>query len=162
MSDGLGSLAQSVLSAQLKATKTVLVSIGLLVAIVNFAAAGTANMAFTREVKKLQDQGRKASPERLETAMRSTQLVGSAFGVLGLLFIGLGYCVEFYPVPITILAMVLYLALFATTLIFAPSSFKFGFGIITLIKTIIAIVLARSVQAAIAYERARSTAYRSA
>jgi len=162
MSGGLGSLAQSVLRTQFKATKTILVSIGLLIAVVNFAAAATADRTFTREVKKLQEKGRTVYPGRLETGKRSAQLVGIAFGVLGLLFIGLGSWVEFSPVPITILALVLYLAWWATSVVLVPPSITFQFGIITLIKFIIAIVLARSVQTAIVYERARSAAYRRA
>ena len=68
---------------------------------------------------------------------------------LGALFIVLGLMVKSYPVPITILSLVLYVA---ATLAFAaldPQTIVQGF----IFKIIIVVALVKAIQAALAYQR---------
>jgi hypothetical protein len=155
---GLGNLAQSARSKQLRGVKSMLISIGLLTAVVNFMLAVTADATFARQVKKLQDQGKIVDPKRVDIAKRSMQVVSIGFAILGIVYIVMGSIVETYPVPITILAFLIYLGCLAVNAVMIPLAMSW----ILIIKLLIAIVLAASVQTAIAYERSRSKTFRPA
>ena len=69
--------------------------------------------------------------------------------VLGGVFIVLGALVHSFPVPITIVAMVLVVAYVIGLIILDPANI--GRGIV--IKVIVIVALAKAIQAAFAYER---------
>jgi hypothetical protein len=163
MSDGLGSLAQSVRRKGLKSTKATIIAIGVLTAVANFALAGMTDVAAARYVQKLHKEGKIVDPRRVDVAKRTTRLISIGFGVLGVVFIVMGIFVETFPVPITILALVMFLAGWAATVVMAPPSSAVtrvtSVGTIV-VKIIIAVGLARSIQTAIAYERDRAAPFK--
>ncbi len=74
------------------------------------------------------------------------------FGALGVVFIVMGFFVTSFPVPITIAALVLYLAAFAITAVLDPTMIYRGI----VIKIIIVGALVRSIKAALEYQRDQS------
>ena len=86
--------------------------------------------------------------------LRVSQLVMGGAMALGVVFIVLGFLVKSYPVPSTVLGLVLYVGAAAVFGYLDPATL--GQGII--IKIIIIVALAKSVQAAITYQRWMNTA----
>ncbi len=70
---------------------------------------------------------------------------------VGITYILFGVYVYRFPVPITISALIIYLALQAVQAALEPESLAKGF----IIKILIIVALAKSIQAAIAYEAER-------
>ena len=154
MSEGLGSLAQSARSKQLKSAKVTIIAIGLLTVGANLVLALMNDYRIDEEVKKLQAQGLVVDQKVVEATKRETQLTCAGFGAIGIVFIVMGFFVSAYPVPITILALVLYLAGFAISAVLDPATIPQGI----IIKIIIIGGLVRSIKAALEYERERSQA----
>src|SRR5271168_3111216 len=102
----LGSLAQSARLKHLKTARWVLIVIGVLTILLNGFLLATAREQLMNEVKKqnmvIVDQ---AAFEKGLTVLRLIYVVPL---VLGVVFIVLGIMVKTYPVPMTILGLVLY------------------------------------------------------
>ena len=81
---------------------------------VTFFAASMVESQLAAEVDQLQKQGLELDMGQLDEikagAIRSTQLVGVGFMGVGFIFCILGGYIYKYPVPCTVLALVLYLA----------------------------------------------------
>jgi hypothetical protein len=153
MSESLGSLAQSARSKQLKSARITLIVIGVLTIVANIAIAAMSDSQVDNEVKKLHGQGMLVDQKAVDAAKRETKLVCVGFAVLGVVFVVLGVFVASFPVPITILALVLYLAGFAITAVLDPTTILQGI----IFKVIIIGGLARSIKAALEYERERTS-----
>lgn len=156
-SDGLGKLAQSARSHQLGSARVTMYVIGFLTIAVNLTfaifARSMVDSQFATEVKKLQAQGMQLDMQKIEElkaeSVLATQISGGGFVALGVVFIILGMLVYRYPVPCTVLAMVLYLAGQAMTALADPQMLVNGF----VIKIIIIVALAKAIQTATAYRR---------
>jgi hypothetical protein len=158
---GLGNLAQSARSQQLKSARGTMIAIGLLTIVVNVIfyamVAGQVQDAIDAEIKKL-PVGMVANPVKVaeirDRAVRSAHLIHGAFVLVGFAFLGCAALVDKMPVPATITALCLYLGGTAIFAMLDPSSI--GSGII--IKIIIIVALVKAVQAAIAYQKEESAA----
>jgi hypothetical protein len=152
MSEDLGSLAQSARSKQLKTAKGTIIAIGVLTVVANIGMGLLSEAMVNNEVKNLQAKGMVVDQAAVAAAKRGTQLVCAAFAALGVAFIVMGFFVYAYPVPITVLALVLYLAGWAISAAMNPANIAAGI----VIKIVIIVGLGKSIQAALAYERERS------
>jgi hypothetical protein len=158
----LGSLAQSARQKQLKSARGILLFVGILTVGANatfFALIRSqVDEVFNKEITALQAKGMvvdqaKVAPLR-ERAVRMAQLINGGAIALGVVFIVLGVIVNRYPVPITILGLVLYVGGAAVFALIDASTLAQGL----IVKLIIIVALVKSIQSALAYEREQKTA----
>ncbi|MEZ6123436.1 MAG: hypothetical protein R3C49_09710 [Planctomycetaceae bacterium] len=140
--DELGSLAQSTRSADLNSTRNVLFLIGGLTIALNAFMFANAN----DEVRNAGVQA--ADHDRIVGIVR--MIYGAAIA-LGTVFIISGALIKKYPVPLTILSLVLYVGATAGFAFLDPTTLVHGI----IFKVIIVVALAKSVQTAMAYQRDR-------
>src|SRR5262249_4613518 len=88
------------------------------------------------------------------TLLRLNYLITGGAALLGAIFVVLGLAVKSYPVPITITSLVLYLGATAIFALINPMTLAAG----AIIKIIIIVALAKSIQTAIAYQNEEATA----
>jgi hypothetical protein len=158
----LGSLSQAAREKQLKVARGILLVIGVLSIIANLffftLAESNVNEAINQEVAKLHQQGMTENPAEVakirDNAVALTRLINGVGVLLGAIFVACGITVRKYPVPITILSLVLYIGAAAVFGYINPASLLSGL----IMKIIIIVALAKSVQSAIAYEREKSLA----
>ena len=156
---GLGNLAQAARTKQLKTARGVLYFVGVLTVIVNVAfcvfAEPIVNSQIDKEVSDLRAQGMEIDEVKLaeirKDAIRGTQVANGIGAILGVVFIACGAMVYKYPVPATILSLVLYIGSAAAFGALDPSTLARGW----FIKIIIVVALFKAVQAALAYEKER-------
>lgn len=140
--DELGSLAQSTREADLGQTKGVLLTIGILTLLVN-------GFMFSNARNEVAGVGLgPADFDRVLTLVRIIYGVGLSLGVY---FVFAGFFVKKYPVPLTILSLILYVGATAGFGMLDPSSIMQGF----IIKIVIIVALGKSVQTAWAYQKER-------
>lgn len=138
----LGSLAQSTRAADLGKTRWVLLFIGILTLGANgflFSNAG-------REVGQFQ-----LPAEEHARVLSIVRMIYGAGIALGLFFTVAGILVQKFPVPLTILSLVLYVGATAGFAFLDPGSLMRGI----IIKVIIVVALGKSVQTALAFQRER-------
>lgn len=153
----LGSLAQSARTNQLRSARTTMYFVGGLTILANlfmvFGAEGLVENNFAAEMRQLQQEGFELDMAKVEeikaSAIRSTQLMGVGFVGVGIIFCILGAYIYKYPVPATVLALVLYLSGAAISAMIDPATVASGL----VIKIIIIVVLAKAIQSALAYRR---------
>jgi hypothetical protein len=156
---GLGSLAQSARTKQLKTARGILYFVGILTLVVNVGLAVFAepfvNSQIDREVESVRRQGMQIDQSKLEElrdqAIRSTQLGGVIGAVIGVVFIACAVMVYQFPVATTVTSLVLYLGAAAGYAVFDPTTLARGW----IVKILIVVGLFKAVQAAIAYENER-------
>lgn len=140
----LGSLAQSTREADLGKTKGILLVIGILTLLANgFMFANSRNEVAGVGVGE-------ADFDRVLTFVRMIYGAGLA---LGIYFVMAGFFVKKYPVPLTILSLVLYVGATAGFGMLDPTSIVRGL----IIKIIIVVALGKSVQTAFAYQKERDS-----
>jgi hypothetical protein len=153
----LGSLAQAARSNQLKNARTILIVIGVLMlggyVAIFFGAQALVDGQVEKEVKELTQKGMAFDPGKLqelkESAVRATQLMAVGFMIMGALFIVFGLMIYRFPVPITVSALVLYLAFVAINGALDPTTLYQGL----IIKIIVIVALGKAIKSAIAYQR---------
>jgi hypothetical protein len=158
---GLGSLAQSARGKQLKTARGILLVIGGLTIVANFVffamIESQIDQEIQKEVQNLRARGLVANQIEIakvrESAIRVARLVQGVAIFLGVVFVVFGFLVQSYPVPITITALVLYVGAAAVFGLLDPTTLLQGL----IMKVIIVVALAKSIQAALAYERERQT-----
>lgn len=143
--DGLGSLAQSSRGSSLKSTRLTLFIIGGLTLALNGYQFSNAE----NEVA-----GANVPEENFEQVLGFVRLIYAAGIAIGTAFVLCAIFLEKYPVPLTILSLVLYVGSIAGFAYLEPESLVRG----AIIKVIIVVSLAKSVQTALAYERERDSA----
>jgi hypothetical protein len=162
LASGTGSLAQSARLKQLNVARGIMFVVGALTIAFNVFQYSMVGSLVDGEVQKQLDviarQGRMVDPAKVAefkaAAVRSVQLVAMGLIGLGVLYIVFGLIVRKYPVPVTIAALVIYVA---TTVIFgilSPETLVQGI----IFKVIIVVALVKAVQAALAYQRALDSA----
>lgn len=143
-SEGLGSLAQSSRGSDLKSTRWMLFIIGGLTLAVNgFQLSNASN-----EVA-----GLNLPQQEFDRVLGLVRLIYGAGAAIGIVFILCGIFLEKFPVPLTILSLVLYVGAAAGFAFLDPASLMQG----AIIKVIIVVSLAKSVQTALAYQRERDS-----
>lgn len=155
----LGSLAQAVRKKQLKTARNILILVGLLTVLFNlgsyFGASEEVEREIRRQSEELQAQGMQPVQTSIdEFRQRVSFVVRVIYGgacVLGVLSVILGLVVYAYPVPVTVLGLALYVGATAIFGIISPLTLLPP-GIF--LKIVIIIALAKSIQAAVAYQQA--------
>jgi hypothetical protein len=159
---GLGDLAQVARTKQLKTARGVLYFVGILTVLVNLGfcvfADKLVDSQIEQELKGIRAQGMEVDDTALaefrENAISSTRLANGIGVVLGVVFIACGALVYRYPVPATILSLVLYIGSAAAYGVFDPTTLARGW----FIKIIVVVALFKAIQAALAYENERKQA----
>lgn len=140
--EGLGSLAQSSRGSALKSTRWTLLIIGVLTLALN-------GFQFSNAEKEVADAN--IVPEQVEQVLGAIRLLYGAGIAVGATFILCAIFLEKYPVPLTILSLVLYVGAIAGFAFLDPTSLVRGL----IVKVIIVVSLAKAVQTALAYQRER-------
>ena len=161
-SSGLGSLAQASRGKQLNQARGTLIAIGLLTIVVNAAfmglMRGQVQEELKKEVQKLNAQGQGVDQAKLkeveDAAVRAGFLINGVAVFLGVLFVVFGLMIKMFPVPITVLSLVLYIGAAAVFGLMDPTTLLRGI----IVKVIIVAGLFKAVQAAIAYQKEQSAA----
>jgi len=159
---GLGNLAQSARTKQLKSARAIMFFVGVITIVANagfmIAAETLVDREIEKEVANLRGQNmivdQAAVAEFRETAVRSTRLVNGIGLLIGIVFIGFGFTVYRYPVPITVTALVMYIGCWAVYGVIDPTTLASGW----IVKILIVVALFKAVQAALAYEHERKLA----
>jgi hypothetical protein len=153
----LGSLSQSARGKQLKTAQWLMIVVGILTVVVNGVVfsiiEGQVDREIQNEITKVHAQGLQVDQEAV-TKLRSraihiSQLISGSAVALGVVFIALGVLVKKFPVPCTIIGLVLYLGATAIYGYIAPETLIHGW----LWKIITIVVLIKSVQAAVSYQQ---------
>jgi hypothetical protein len=154
---GLGSVAQAARVKQLKTVRAILIVIGVLTIVVNCIDIGmmksAVNESLQKEVQALRAKGMVEDRAQVEKIKNDAitlgyMLDGIAIG-LGVLFIIFSMLVRKYPVPITILSLVLYVGSAAVFGLIVPMMLLQGI----IFKIIVIVAFVKSIQAALAYQR---------
>lgn len=145
----LGSLAQAVRDKSLREARNLLVVIGLINIVVNSIAVASFRDQVHKEAADRQAKGQLIDHNKLEAVIRAGQVSIGAFVVLGVVYLLLGLMVRAYPVPITITAFVIYVAVNVIVAVADPSVLATGF----IFKIIVVAALVKAIQAALAYQR---------
>jgi hypothetical protein len=153
----LGSLSQAARHKQLNTARGILIGVGILTFLVNLAFFTTiesqVDEVIKNQVDALHKKGLQEDPASVAAfrskVIRIAQLLQGGAVALGVVFIILGCMVKKYPVPSTVIGMVLYIGSNALFGYLDPETLAKGL----IIKIIIVFVLAKSIQAAIAYQR---------
>jgi hypothetical protein len=103
-SPGLGSLAQSAREKKLKQVRVLLIVVGALTIGVNIFGL----ISFHSEVDKARAQGQMIDQQKLESLVRTVDISGAIAIGLGVLFVIFGIIIYQFPVPITIISLVLF------------------------------------------------------
>lgn len=151
----LGKLAQSARKNHLKSARTALFIVGGLSIAANgyFYATAESKIKDSPEAQQLIRQAGAEGRKIVEQAVQTTQLMAISGCALGVMFVVFGLFIYKYPVPITILALVIYVGSFPIYAIWAQDASVIFRGFI--VKAIIIGCLVKGIQAALAYEKER-------
>ena len=157
-SSNLGSLAQSARAKQLKTARGIMIVVGILTVGVNGVLFATTRQrvdhAIQEELKGPKARGfivdQRILEESRQHAIVLNQVISGSATALGVVFVILGIMVYTYPVPVTVLGLVLYIGRAAVFGFIDPT---LHWRKAWLIKIIIVVALVKSVQAAIAYQK---------
>jgi hypothetical protein len=154
----LGSLAQAARHKQLNQVRAILIVIGALTLALNLFLYFNARNEVNEAVKKqIGNQGPfvRVDQEKVEALIRTVSILYLSLAGIGALYILFGIIVHSYPVPVTVLALVIYLGVHAVLLVWVgPAAMGIGFGWI--IKLAIVAALIGAVRTAIVYQQERS------
>ncbi|HEX4145058.1 MAG TPA: hypothetical protein VHY91_16245 [Pirellulales bacterium] len=151
------SLAQSIRSKELKQARGILIVVGVLTFLVNggflMMAKSNVDQEIDKQVKQVQAQHMQVDLHQVElvraSALTLTYLIQGGAAALGIVFIVLGFLVKSYPVPATMLGLILYLAGTAIFGYLEPMTLLQGI----IFKMFIVISLFASIKAAIGYQK---------
>jgi hypothetical protein len=142
-SGGLGSLAQSARSKKLKEVRGILLVVGILTVIVNLIDLFSAQSLLAKV-------GR-------QDLLRLVYIIDGSFITAGALFIVFGLIIHQFPVPVTVLSLVLYVGANAVSLIIFPDQLKtVGAGFF--IRIVIIVALIKAIGTAVAYQKEMTAA----
>jgi hypothetical protein len=144
----LGSLAQSARGKELKSARGILIVIGILTIAVNVYMFFNAENEVQAELAKA-GAGAAVQPGLKETVLALVRLIYGGTALLGMAFVVCGLLVTKFPVPATLIALVLYLGGAAVFALLNPAALASGL----IIKIIIIVALVKAVQAAFAYQK---------
>jgi hypothetical protein len=150
LDDILPSLAQQVRSRKLGYPRAILYIFGSLMALVGIAVI----------LRAIHIERTRNLDEYRESAVRAVKLGGTLVASVGAVYIVFAIFIKKFPVPITIMALVIYLTGTALGLLVSgdPEEALTGNVVVWLIRLVIITVLAKSVHWAISYERERRRA----
>lgn len=144
VSSSLGSLGQSARKKKLNQTRGLLIGVGALMILLNVF-----------DIVQIPDFVKKGMPAAL---VNLVYLIDGGFICLGAIFIVLGLLIHAHPVPVTILALVLFVGWYFITGLLLPLMFVQGI----ILKIIVVVALAKAIQTAVAYQKEEQEAARAA
>jgi len=158
---GLGSLAQAARGKQLNQARGILITIGVLTILLNgfllINARNEAKQAVNAQLQK-QGQGFRGDPAEMQKwedqVTRGATVIYGGVIFLGILYVIFGAIIRMFPVPITIISLVLYVGATAVFAVLNPENLARGI----IIRLIVIVFLAKAIQSAIAFERERRQA----
>ena len=148
----LSSLAQSARMKQLKSARMILIFVGVVTVALNGFLYVQAEEMVNNEIRNLQMQGITIEGDVnqiRDQAVKMTRLIHGGTVGLGVVFILLGVAVRSFPVPATVLGLVLYLGGIAVFAAINPASLLQGI----IIKIFFIVCLFKAVHSAIGYQR---------
>jgi hypothetical protein len=158
LAGGGNSLAQSARLKQLNTARGIMFAVGVLTILLNiFQYTMVDKMVdeqLNKEANDLRRQGFMIDQVKLaeikESAGRTVRLVAIGLIAIGIMYIVFGFIVKTYPVPVTIVALVIYVGCIVIFGVLDPATLAQGI----IFKVIVVVALAKAVQAAIAYQSA--------
>jgi len=158
LAGGTSSLAQSARRKQLNVARGIMFAVGILTIVINLAQFANVDTEIDKqldqEAAKIIQQGRMIDQVKFAEIKQAAKRVGHLimYGVIGLgaLYIVFGLLIWRFPVPITIIALTIYVGSAVVFAILAPETLLAGL----VFKVIVIIALVKAVQAAIAYQKA--------
>jgi len=145
---GLGSLTQAARSKQLKTARGLLIFVGVWLLLSLGFEWLTLDMQLHQLAKEHGvPEGR--VPELREALMPAMYVISAIYVGLAVLYFIFAGVVRSHPVPITITALVIFVALLLIAAALDPASIAKGW----LVKIIVIVGLAKAIQAALAYQR---------
>lgn len=139
----LGSLAQSTRNYDLGKTRNILLIIGGLTIAIN-------GIMFANAVNEVREAG--IAPEDQARVVTIVRMIYGAAIAVGAVFVISAVLIRKFPVPLTILSLVLYVGATAGFAFLDPATLVSGI----IFKVIIVVLLGKSVQTALAYQRDRN------
>jgi hypothetical protein len=149
----LGSLTQAARSKQLRSARGYLFFVGGWLILMLILEWVTLDMQL-KAVAEKEGIPPARIPEMKELVMPVLYVFSAILVALSLLYIVFGIIVHKYPVPITITALVIFVALWLIYAVIDPANLYRGI----ILKIIVIVGLAKAIQAAIAYKREQELA----
>lgn len=152
----LTSLSQSARMKQLKSARMILIFVGVIMVALNGFFYVQAEAMVDNEISNLQMQGIVIEGDVnqiRDQAIKMRHLIHGGTVALGVVFILLGVAVKSFPVPATVLGLVLYLGSIAVFAVINPASLLQGFILPCDMKIIFIYCLFKAVHSAIGYQR---------
>jgi hypothetical protein len=152
----LTSLSQSARMKQLKSARMILIFVGVVTVALNGFLFVQAETMVENEIRNLQIQGIVIEGDInqiRDQTVKMTRLIHGGTVALGVVFILLGVAVKSFPVPATVLGLVLYLGSVAVFAVINPASLLQGFILPCDMKIIFIYCLFKAVHSAIGYQR---------
>ena len=154
---GLGSLAQSARLKRLKTAQIILLILGGLILAVNAVQYPGLEAAVDEELNKLvqaQGPGAFIDPQARQAVVNITRAFVIGMMGLGVVFLVCAALVKRYPIPTTLLSLVLLIGMWAVLGFINPLTLVQGL----LLKLVALVGLVKAVQSAFAYEAERKAA----
>lgn len=145
----LGSLSQSARESSLKGARGILIFVGVLTLLINGGLALFARQFIESQIPP----GVVADPVLVDELVQSVRVNGVGFALLGVAFLVGAAKIYAYPVPVTVICLILYIGGAAIDIMADPTAIGRQW-----LKIIFIIALAKAVGTAMAYERERSAA----
>jgi hypothetical protein len=154
----LGSLAQAARRKELNQIRGIFIAIGVLTILIHVLQLATLRSQIDEAIKKEVEKsgpGFQVDPVKkaqvIEVAMRIGRVI--CFGMIGVgcLYLLFAVIVHQYPVPVTIIGLIIYVGAAVIFLVLDPEHFATGL----VIKIVVTVLLANSIKTAIAYQRER-------
>jgi hypothetical protein len=147
----LGSLAQSARGKKLREARNILLAVGILTLIGNGILLAVNRTMVEAEVKRLEAQGNLVDPQDKERAVRIGYIAHGIGLALGLVFITLAIMIRSFPVPATVISLVLYTGAVASYAALSKGESIKNFAFIIQIAIIVALI--HAVRTAVAYRK---------
>jgi uncharacterized membrane protein HdeD (DUF308 family) len=151
-SSRLGSLAQSAREKKLKQARGLLIVLGVLVIVLTVVVL----FSLKAEADKARQAG--ADPEQVQSQVRKLTVIGIISIALGIVYIILGVLVRAYPIPATVIGLILYLADTAITLVVIFQAKQEPKPFFYIVRAAIILAFIQAIQAAVAYQKERDAA----
>ena len=145
----LGSLGQAARLKQLNSARAILVIVGVLTLAANAFMFSNAEREIDDAIGKEMQPGMVIDQEKRAEIINVVRMIYGGACALGAIFIVLGILVKKFPVPATILGLILYLGGNAVFALLNPGSLAAG----ALVKILVIIGLVKAMQAAFAYQK---------
>jgi ABC-type siderophore export system fused ATPase/permease subunit len=152
----LPSLSQSARKKELSTARNILLAVGVLTIILNAAFLSQVEEQVDTEIQNMRMRGEipgNTDPAKVQEfrdqVVKISKLINGGAAALGAVFVVLGLAVKSFPLPATILGLVLYIGSIAIFGVLNPATLIKGI----IFKIIVVVCLFKSVQSAVAHQK---------